>query len=216
PVSEAGRHGGARPTGRPAGAVAGAPRRLGVAVMRVVAERAHRQFREVQAAQRDGAGGLQPGDGRRLMLGSEVLGVRRAAGGGPPAPDAETLVGERYPVEGAPGAPGLRLGLANPSRPERSLGIDLDEGVEPGADGLDPGEARLRRLDRRDLAGANLRGELGERVSHGREAPERPPGRARGSPRPGRPRSPTAPRPAPDRRRRARPPRPRARAPAGG
>src|SRR5262249_56982804 len=122
------------------------------------------------------------------------------------------LVGERYPVERSPGAPGLRLGLANPGRPERRLGVDLDEGVEPRADGLDPGEARLRRLDRRDLAGANLRRELGERVSHGREAPEQAPARARNSPPPGRPRSPTAPQRARDRRQpppRARPgPRP--------
>ena len=85
-VDEAGGHGRPGPARRPAGAVAGAPRSLDVAVMGVVPEGPDRQLGEVQPAERDGAGRLQAGDGGRVLVGPEVLGDRRAAGRRPGRP----------------------------------------------------------------------------------------------------------------------------------
>ena len=67
----------------------------------------------------------------------------------------------------AAGASRLHLGLPDPRRPEGALGVDVDEGAESRPERLDPGEAGLRDLHRRDLAGADPRGQGGERlVSH--------------------------------------------------
>ena len=125
-VDEPGGHGRARSARRPAGAVAGPPGRLDVAVVGVVAEGPERQLREVQPAERDRARRLQAGDGRCVLLGAEVLGERRAAGRGPAAPDEEILVGEGHAVERpagcAPPSPRPRGSAPSGARPRRRGG----------------------------------------------------------------------------------------------
>ena len=94
-------HGGRRAAAGAAGAVAGLPRILDVAVMGVVPERAHRQLGHVQLAERHRAGLAQARDRRALDRRRKVLARHGAARGRKARHVAEILVGEGHAVERA-------------------------------------------------------------------------------------------------------------------
>ena len=165
---ESGGHRGRRAAGRAAGAVAGLPRVLHVAVVGVVAERAHRQLGHVELAQGHGARCAQPRHRRALARRREVFARLGAARGRQAGDVTEVLVGERHAVQRAPATAGRELGFEGPRARQRALGVERDERVEAAVEPRDAVEAGLRGLDRRDLArGDRARQALDRPVSHG-------------------------------------------------
>src|SRR4029450_13923829 len=99
------------PAAQASRAMAGLPRVLDVAVVRVVAERPHRQLGHVQLAERDRAGPTPARRRRALDRRREILASLGAARRRQTRHVAEILVGERYAMERAAAAPGRQLGL---------------------------------------------------------------------------------------------------------
>src|SRR5438132_397289 len=203
-TDEAGRDRRAAAARGSSGRVSGAPRVLGVAVVRVVAERAERQLRHVELAEADRARLPEPADRLALAHVDKVLAGLGAARGREPRHVAEVLPRHRHARERAAGAPGGELPLEGRGRRERAIGVDSDEGPEGPVEALDPPEGLPDDLDRRDAP----------RPDGGRERRERPVTPAQVRPR-ARPRAETAPRRGRGRRRRARSRRRRPRAPRG-
>src|SRR5207247_6216621 len=127
------------------------PRVVRIAVMRIVAERTHRELRHVELAQADRTRPEETSRGRASLRRGEVLGHPCAAGGGQPFEMAEILEADGNPVEWTTPAPPRRLGLEGARGTERAFFVERDEGTDTPVPLPHPLEAALDRLHRRQL-----------------------------------------------------------------
>ncbi len=128
------------------------PRIARVAVVRVVAERAHRQLGHVEPAEIDAPRVQEPAHRGAVVWAGEVVPGAGATGGGPAADRAEILERERHAVERAAPLAAHRLGLETTRRHQRVLGVHRDERAQPAVQARDLVEAAARDLEGRELA----------------------------------------------------------------
>src|SRR6185312_4233293 len=154
-----GRHAAAR---RAARGAAELPRIVGGAEQPRIGDALPAIFRRGRLAEQHGARLAQALRHRRVdgpravLVGREAAHARRLALG-----QHQVLDGDRHAVEIAePLAALLPALLRGPRGTQRAVGIEMLEGVELGIEGLDAGDRRLRRLDRRGLARLVELGEL--------------------------------------------------------
>src|SRR3989442_521731 len=139
-----------RATRRAARGVAGLPRVLHVAVVRVVAERAHRELRHVGLAEQDRAGRGQPRRRRARHVAAEVVARARATRGRQPRDHAQVLVSHGHAVQRAAEAAGHGLRLQRACGGERAVGVHGDERPQHRVAALDARQTLAHELHRRD------------------------------------------------------------------
>jgi hypothetical protein len=112
------------------------------------------ELRRVRLADDDGARGLQPGHGQRILGGNVALVDLRAPRGADPLGGREVLDGHRHAVERAERAAAPEPGRRLPRCGQRRLARQRDVRVHMRVDHVDPGQDGLHDLERRDPAGA--------------------------------------------------------------
>ena len=165
PTCSGPRPGRGRRRGAAAGAARGAIEVPGIArdpVEEVVRGADPAEGRRVRLAQHDGAGRFHARhDGR--VLGRHVVAVERCPERrAHPFGDHEVLDRERHAVQRPERrAPLAERPLGGPGVAPRLIGRQRHEGVQVRVEPVDAVEHRVHHLDRRDLAAANERGQLG-------------------------------------------------------
>ncbi len=137
------------------------PRVVGRAVGAVLGGGAHRELVHVGLAEDRQAGRAQPGDDRGVVRRHPALEDPRPAGRGQPTGGEHVLDRDRYAVQRARRRPGGAALVGRRGVAERSLGVDLQEGVHGAVDLGDPVEVGLGDLDAGRLARRQRVGDLG-------------------------------------------------------
>ena len=180
---EAGRYRGPRPARRAARDVGGVPRIAGRPVVRVVPGRAVRELGEVERADVECAGCVEPRKDGGGAIRHEVAPDLRAAGAHHPRPVEHVLVGEGDPVQ----RPRLVSGREGPVRRvglgQRLVRIEAEEAVERAGVAFDPLYAGGGDLAGGELAGADPLRRVAERElgRRGHDAPPSDPSPAPGA-----------------------------------
>ena len=161
--NEAGRHGAARTAARSAAHLAAVPRVLRRAEIRVDPGRAEGEFVQVGEADDDAARRAQGGDGFGVRF-ARTFGNQARAAGPHHAPNGEQVLDrQRHAVQRAEivARHDRRLGGAGVG--QRQVRIDRDEGAQPAVQPLDPVEAGLHGLDRRNPLLPDILRQVGDR-----------------------------------------------------
>ncbi len=154
---QAGRDRGARAARRAAGDMRRIPRVAAMAPMRVMTARAGGEFRHVEPAERDRAGGREPLEHGRGVGGDQLAENLGAARGCRAAAREHVLVGQRHAVQRPARYATRQRRVGARSGVERRLGLERDEGVDARLPSRDARQAGAHDLDRRDLPGGDRR-----------------------------------------------------------
>ncbi len=158
------RDGGGAATAGPAGDAGEVPRVVGRAEGAVLGGGAHRELVHVGLAEDRQAVAAEPRDDRGVVRRHPAVEDPRAAGGRQATGGEHVLDRDRDAVQGAPGLARLAPAVGLLGGAQRSLGVDVQEGMDGAVHLGDPVEVGLRQCDARGLTGGERVGQLGRRA----------------------------------------------------